>query len=161
MKSLLQNKHNKHNIKAGEVGVIKKAYRRISSIRRTLLGNTIVYHSDVVGASPVGAAPTTASFPTEHLVSIDCTKTTARRRERYLSFVIWCVLYKRFDGKWNKISSVVYQIGCQQAWKAIGSKWQEDESTSYRWFYAMICLCTQINEHLWTSMLLDWVFSLN
>ena len=31
------------------------------NIRRTLVGNKIVYHSDVpvVGASPVGAAPTT------------------------------------------------------------------------------------------------------
>ena len=28
--------------------------------RRTLVGNKIVDHSDVVGASPVGAAPTTS-----------------------------------------------------------------------------------------------------
>ena len=34
-----------------------------SNIRRTL-GNKIVDHSDVVGASPVGAAPTTSSFST-------------------------------------------------------------------------------------------------
>ena len=39
-------------------------YRKISNIRRTLVGNTIVDHSDVVGASPVGAAPTTSSFST-------------------------------------------------------------------------------------------------
>ena len=32
--------------------------------RRSLLGNEIVDHSDVVGASPVGAAPTTSSFST-------------------------------------------------------------------------------------------------
>ena len=31
-------------------------------IRRTLVGNKIVDHSDVVGASPVGAAPTTSAF---------------------------------------------------------------------------------------------------
>ena len=37
-------------------------YRQISSIRRTLVGNRIADHSDVVGASPVGAAPTTSSF---------------------------------------------------------------------------------------------------
>ena len=37
---------------------------KISNIRRTLLGNKIVDHSDVVGASPVGAAPTTSSFST-------------------------------------------------------------------------------------------------
>ena len=34
------------------------------NIRRTLVGNKIVDHSDVVGASPVGAAPTTSSFST-------------------------------------------------------------------------------------------------
>ena len=39
-------------------------YRQVSNISRTLAGNTIVDHSDVVGASPVGAAPTTSSFST-------------------------------------------------------------------------------------------------
>ena len=39
-------------------------YRQISNIRRTLAGNKIVDHADVVGASPVGAAPTTSSFST-------------------------------------------------------------------------------------------------
>ena len=37
-------------------------YRQISNISRTLEGNAIIDHSDVVGASPVGAAPTTSSF---------------------------------------------------------------------------------------------------
>ena len=39
-------------------------YRQVSNIRRTLVGNEIVDHSDVVGASPVGAAPTTSSWST-------------------------------------------------------------------------------------------------
>ena len=39
-------------------------YRQVSNIIRTLVGNYIVYHSDVVGASPVGATPTTSSFST-------------------------------------------------------------------------------------------------
>ena len=39
-------------------------YRKTSNIRRTLVGYKIVDHSDVVGASPVDAAPTTSSFPT-------------------------------------------------------------------------------------------------
>ena len=39
-------------------------YRKTSSISRTLVGNKIVDNSDVVGASPVGAAPTTSSFST-------------------------------------------------------------------------------------------------
>ena len=39
-------------------------YHKVSNIRGTLVGNEIVDHSDVVGASPVGAAPTTSSFST-------------------------------------------------------------------------------------------------
>ena len=39
-------------------------YRQVSNIRRTLAGNKIVDNSDVVGASPVGAAPTTSSLST-------------------------------------------------------------------------------------------------
>ena len=39
-------------------------YRQVSNIRHTLAGNTIVDHSHVVGALPVGAAPTTSSFST-------------------------------------------------------------------------------------------------
>ena len=37
-------------------------YRQILNIRHILVGNVIVDLSDVVGASPVGAAPTTSSF---------------------------------------------------------------------------------------------------
>ena len=39
-------------------------YRQNSNIRRTLDGNEIVDHSDVAGASPIDAAPTTSSFST-------------------------------------------------------------------------------------------------
>ena len=39
-------------------------YHETSNISRTLVSNYIVYHSDVVGASPVGAAPTTSSVLT-------------------------------------------------------------------------------------------------
>ena len=39
-------------------------YRKVADIRRTLVGNKIVDHSDVVGASPVGAAPTSSSLST-------------------------------------------------------------------------------------------------
>ena len=40
------------------------SYRQVSNISCTLVGNKIVDHSDVVGASPAGAAPTTSSFST-------------------------------------------------------------------------------------------------
>ena len=42
---------------AGEV-----RYHQTSNMKCTLVGNEVVDHSDVVGASPVGAAPTTSSF---------------------------------------------------------------------------------------------------
>ena len=41
-----------------------KIYRKTSNIRRTLVGDNIVDHSDALGASPVGTAPTTSSFST-------------------------------------------------------------------------------------------------
>ena len=67
----------------------KRIYRRVSNISSTLVGNKIVDHSDVVGASPVGAVPTTSSFST----SLAWAQTTTRRGEKHLSLVIWCVLY--------------------------------------------------------------------
>ena len=54
-----------------DVVVILNEYRQVSNISRTLVGDKIVDHSDVVGASPVGAAPTTSSFSTLHLASLD------------------------------------------------------------------------------------------
>ena len=56
--------------------IVIHLYRQVSNIRHTLVSNQIVDHSDVVGASPVGAAPTTSSCSTYHLVSIYCAKTT-------------------------------------------------------------------------------------
>ena len=47
----------------------------------------------IVDHSDVGAAPTTSSFSTEHLASMDCTETTARRDEKHLICVILRVLY--------------------------------------------------------------------
>ena len=41
-----------------------KKYHQSSNISRTLIRNKIVDHSDVVGASPVGADPTTSPFST-------------------------------------------------------------------------------------------------
>ena len=55
-----------------------KRYCQISNISRILGGNKIVDHSDVVGASPVGAATTTSSFQTSHSTSMDWAKTTAK-----------------------------------------------------------------------------------
>ena len=70
----------------------KKAYRKTCNISRTLLGNKIVDHSDVVGASSVGAAPTIFILDL-YLTSMDWAKTTARRDKKPLKFGIWCSLY--------------------------------------------------------------------
>ena len=57
----------------------------MSNISRRSIGNKIVYHSDIVGASPVGATTTIYSFSTKHLASIDWAKTSTRRDEKHLS----------------------------------------------------------------------------
>ena len=71
----------------------RNEYCKTFNIRRILLGIKIVDHSDVVGASPAGAAPTTSSFPTEHLTSMDWEKSTSKPNKKHLSFGIWCGLY--------------------------------------------------------------------
>ena len=51
--------------KLGNANILKaKIYCQTSKISCTPAHNNIVDHSDVVGASPVGAAPTTSSFLT-------------------------------------------------------------------------------------------------
>ena len=68
-------------------------YHKTCNISHTLVGNKIVDHSHVVGASPVGAAPTTSSFSTQKLASMDWAKATVRRDEKHLTFGIGCDLY--------------------------------------------------------------------
>ena len=46
------------------ISLQRKRHRQTSNISGTLVGNMIVDNSDVVGASPVGAAPTTSSLST-------------------------------------------------------------------------------------------------
>ena len=43
---------------------VQQDYRKTSNISRTLVCNKIVDYSDAVGASPIGAAPTTSSYLT-------------------------------------------------------------------------------------------------
>ena len=66
--------------------MLNTIYRKTFNIRRTLVGDKIVDHSGVVGASPVGAAPTSSSFSTQHLASRDSTKTAIRQYEKVLGF---------------------------------------------------------------------------
>ena len=62
------------------------AYRQAFNISSTFVANKFVDHSEVVGASPLGAAPTTSSFSTQHMASMDWAKITARREDNHLSF---------------------------------------------------------------------------
>ena len=78
------------------------------------MGNEIVDHSDIVGASPVGATPTTTSFSTQHLASVYCAKTTATRDEKYLSFRIWCVWYQILYGM-LQLRPKLHQTGFSRA----------------------------------------------
>ena len=63
-------------------------YPQTCSISRTWVGNAIVDH--------VCAAPTTSSFSTSHLVSMDWAKATARWEEKHLYIGIWCGVYQMF-----------------------------------------------------------------
>ena len=67
-------------------------------ISGTWVGNIIIDHSDVFGALPVGAAPTTSSFSTEHLASMSWAKSATGREKKHLSIGTWYGLYKRFHG---------------------------------------------------------------
>ena len=85
-------------------------YRQVYNTRRTLVGNQTVDHSDVVGASPVGAAPTISSFSIEHLASSYWTKTTASRYEKRLSFgdfVRLVLEILRYVTIWNRFNPCV------------------------------------------------------
>ena len=67
---------------------IYETYCKTSNISRILLGNNTVYHSDVVGASPVDIfiLHLTAGF--KGLV-----KDTCKTRLEILGFGIWCDFY--------------------------------------------------------------------
>ena len=72
------NNYDIHAVSEGLYPQNTNMYHPIFNISHTLVGSKIVDHSDVVGASPVGAAPTTSSFSTYPLASIDFAKTSAR-----------------------------------------------------------------------------------
>ena len=68
-------------------------YHKTSNISHIFAGNKTVNHTDVVGALPVGPAPTTSSFLPKQLALTQWAETTARRDEKHLSFGISCLLY--------------------------------------------------------------------
>ena len=79
-------------------------YHQTSNISCTLV-HKIDDHSDVFGVSPVGAAPTTSSFWTRHLTSMDWAMTTAKPDEKHLvlGFGAPCIrdlMVDQYHGSW-------------------------------------------------------------
>ena len=73
---------------------IKILYCKICNISRTLVGNRTVDHSDVVGASPVGAAPTTSSpwvYISVRQGPLSCVSVSQWQRHRQVvaGFALW------------------------------------------------------------------------
>ena len=60
----IPNAQKTSNISPSGINFGMFTYPQTSNISHTLVSNKIVDHSDVIGASPVGAAPTTSSFST-------------------------------------------------------------------------------------------------
>ena len=77
-----------------ETGLFRENYRQTSNIIHTWVGNNIVDYSDVVGASPIGATPTTSSFSTEHLASMDWEKGNCKAIRQLFKFwdLFWHIL---------------------------------------------------------------------
>ena len=70
------------------------SYCQTSNISHTVVSNKIVDHSDVVGASPVSAAPTTSSFLTQQLARNRLRKDNSKTRRETLRFwdLMWLIL---------------------------------------------------------------------
>ena len=66
--------------------------KNVESVSMAWYLHTLV-RNDVIGASPVGTAPTTSSFSTKHLATMDWAQITERRDEKHLSSGIRCTLY--------------------------------------------------------------------
>ena len=81
-------------------------YHQASNIRRGLVGNDIPDHSDVVGASPVGAAPTTSSFSILHLAWIIWTDISKMRREifKFWGLVLLVIDISRYPALITSVS---------------------------------------------------------
>ena len=78
----------------GNATQTRQSYRQVSNINRTLIGNKIVDHSDVVGASPYRRCSNYIFILnlTPGFIGLGIEKTT-RQYEKHLSFGIWWGLY--------------------------------------------------------------------
>ena len=70
-----------------------------SNISRIFVGNSIVDHSVVVGASPAALLQLHLHSKLNPWFQWVRAETTARRDKKHLNVGIWCVLYKKFNGR--------------------------------------------------------------
>ena len=92
-------------------------YHKTSSIKRSPGSIKIVDRSYVVGASSVGAAPTTSSF------SMDWAKRTGGRDEKKLTLEIRCNLSKMLDGTYFAMFLHHHQQGHTDSHQPICYEW--------------------------------------
>ena len=80
-------------------------YHQTSNISPTLVGNRIVEHKDVVGASPVCTAPTTSSFLTTGFNGLrkdkGCTKRETSKFWDLVQLILEIWQYTNKDDIWN------------------------------------------------------------
>ena len=128
-------------------------YRHVYNIRRTLVGNNILDHSDVVGASPVGAAPTISSFSIWHLAFIGLGKDSCKTRRETFKFgesvplilEIFGIAFKK-SNTWPNMQPQVHAISPVKCAHCVCyglSKLQHHRFTSYDWPYPLqACIFT-------------------
>ena len=98
------------NLPKHEDEYVLSNYREASNIIRTLVGNKIVDHSDVVGASPVGAAPTTSSFSTSQSGFKRFGKDSRKTVREYLCWDLVSLILET----WRQIRSVKKPMTCSR-----------------------------------------------
>ena len=72
---------------------VSQQYCQTYNISCTLVSNKIVDHSDVVGASPVGTAPTTSSFSTKHRLQCIGQRQLQDKTRRWETFEFWDLVW--------------------------------------------------------------------
>ena len=132
----------------------KTTYPKTYNISRIFVGNKIVENSDVVGASPVGAAPTTSSFSTKHLTSMDCAKTTARGYKKHLNF--WDLVRLILE----VLRYVVWEWYWNLRWPQTKSSWIDTlrPRQNRRHFADDIFKCILLNENVWIPIKISLKF---
>ena len=126
------------------------------------------FHSDVVGALPVCTVPTTSSFSTEHLASMDWAMTTARWKTFKFWYVlclileVWQYSLRCCDSMWLEIfltfqrrqsGNYIYKQCDYITWQIVGGH-ETGHVFSYliRFSYHSHSTCfTNVSRHVWVN----------